>query len=172
MSATNRGAERAPQDFYETPDWLTRAILPHLPPFRTVLEPACGKHAIVRELERAWPTARIVCCDLNGCASGGAEDFLKIAPCEGIDLIVTNPPYSLAEEFVRHALRFRGAVVVMLLRVNFLGSKKRAAWLREHTPSIYVSPRRPSFTGNGTDATEYAWFVWDGKRRVEILRME
>jgi hypothetical protein len=24
-----------------------------------------------------------------------------------------------------------------------------------------VSPRRPSFTGKGSEASEYAWFVWD-----------
>ena len=49
----------------------------------------------------------------------------------------------------------------MLLRLNWLGSEDRAAWLRRHPPSVYVLPNRPSFVeGGGTDATEYAWFIW------------
>lgn len=62
-------------------------------------------------------------------------------------------------------------VVCMLLRVNFLGSQKRAAWMRANTPSVYVLPKRPSFKSDGkTDATEYAWFLWDGKpSRVVII---
>ena len=49
----------------------------------------------------------------------------------------------------------------MLLRLNFLGSRKRAKWWRERRPEVYVSPARPSFSPDGrTDSTEYAWFIW------------
>lgn len=65
----------------------------------------------------------------------------------------------------------------MLLRLNFLGSQRRAAWLRAWTPDVYVLPRRPSFTGRGTDSCEYAWCVWHEDRRgprgsVEVLELE
>lgn len=46
------------------------------------------------------------------------------------------------------------------LRLNFLGSKKRCKWLQADMPDVYVLPNRPDFTGDGGDATEYAWFVW------------
>ena len=50
--------------------------------------------------------------------------------------------------------------VVMLLRINFLGSKKRYGFWKKNPPqAMYVLSKRPSFTGKGTDATEYAWFV-------------
>lgn len=82
------------------------------------------------------------------------------------DLIITNPPYSLA-------LCAPHGAVVMLLRVNWLGGQERAPWMRLHTPSLYVSPRRPSFTGAGSAATEYAWMTWDsGAPRVVILNTE
>jgi hypothetical protein len=36
-----------------------------------------------------------------------------------------------------------------------------------------VLPKRPSFTGGGTDATEYAWMVWGPTRtgRLRILEV-
>lgn len=58
MSSTNRGGERAADDFYETPAWCVRAILFHLPALagRRILEPSAGRGAIVRELLRAGAT--------------------------------------------------------------------------------------------------------------------
>lgn len=60
MSATGRGAERRADDFYETPGWCTRAILPHLipnlPERHIVLEPGSGSGSIARELLAAGVT--------------------------------------------------------------------------------------------------------------------
>jgi len=75
------------------------------------------------------------------------------------DLVISNPPYVDAEGFVMHSLRI-AEVSCFLLRLNWLASKKRAAFHRAHPADVFVLPRRPSFTGGGTDATEYAWFVW------------
>ena len=91
------------------------------------------------------------------------------APAQPFDVALGNPPFNLALEVIQHAMTM-SSIVCMLLRINFLASQKRAAWMRENTPSIYVLPRRPSFTGGKTDATEYAWFLWDRKpARVVIL---
>jgi len=75
------------------------------------------------------------------------------------DLVMTNPPFSLAQEVLEWSLP-RAKVVILLLRLNFLGSAKRCRLLQEHAPSVFVLPNRPSFTGKGTDSIEYAWFVW------------
>ena len=45
MSATNRSNVRVASDFYATPAWCTRAILPHLP-VTSVLDPCAGDGAI------------------------------------------------------------------------------------------------------------------------------
>ena len=90
-------------------------------------------------------------------AVGGAfqrkSEIGRYAVCCG------NPPYAAALEFVQHAMRF-APLVVMLLRLNWLASAKRAEWMRGHTPSVFVLPDRPSFVGTGGDATDYAWLVW------------
>ena len=38
---------------------------------------------------------------------------------------------------------------------------KRHSFWDDHKPdTLFVLSKRPSFDGNGTDMTEYAWFVW------------
>ena len=46
--------------------------------------------------------------------------------------------------------------------LQFLESEKRFKWWQEHPLSgLYTLHKRPSFTGRGTDATSYSWFVWE-----------
>lgn len=86
------------------------------------------------------------------------SDFMA-HPSTRCEVLIMNPPFSLALEFAAKALR-SASHIVMLQRLNWL-APARANWLREHMPDTYVLPRRPSFTGDGsTDATEYAWFHW------------
>lgn len=216
MSATGRGAERRADDFYETPGWCTRAILPHLipnlPERHIVLEPGSGSGSIARELLAAGVTRERLmlieldadratqCCEDLRCVvnnwdfvtwakhNEGLPDFKRsdnplfahngAEPVrDRFDLIIANPPYSIALEFIEAALSMRKSqgVVAFLLRINFLGSQERADWHRAHPCKLYVLPRRPSFTGGGTDATEYAWFVWGEGHEAgtwEILDVE
>lgn len=95
------------------------------------------------------------------------QDFLK---CEkkGFNLVLGNPPYSLAEEFIRHSLELLdyGGYVYFLLRLSFLEGMGRGKGLFQEFPikRIYVSSRRPSFfSTNGkhtTDTLAYAMFLW------------
>ena len=83
-------------------------------------------------------------------------------------IFVSNPPFSIADAIVFktiNELTIRNAgIAAFLLRLNWLGSKKRAEWIGQYPPNklIVLSPR-PSFVGTGTDATEYAWFLWTPK---------
>jgi hypothetical protein len=186
MSATNRGHERLKDDAYETPDWLIEAILPFILPQKwpdpkqtfNILEPACGSGKIITAIERSSSPASLCIdgLDIRDVGVGRVGDFLKEVANPFYDLIITNPPYSLAKEFICHALDFRRNItstVCFLLRLNFLGSQKRGEWLRDMTPSIYVTPRRPSFvavkTKNSTDATEYAWFIWSNRKPTVVI---
>lgn len=73
--------------------------------------------------------------------------------------ILTNPPFSLAEEFLKIGL-VTADEVVLLLPLKWLESRKRA-FLDTMCPDVYVIPDRCSFTGVGTDVTAYAWMRWD-----------
>lgn len=174
MSATNRGTERRPNDFYETPEEVTRDFLfkHFVGEFERILEPCAGSGKMVRVLRERYPDALIQAMDIDTSGYVGMQgedeltetDFLEFTKdvYTKPDLVFTNPPYSLAKKIITHAMeQWPKATVVMLLRLNFLGSAKRHEWWRRNLPTeIHVLSKRPSFTGKGTDATEYAWFVW------------
>jgi len=182
MSSTNRGGQRVPDDNYETPAWCVERILEQLElPGQWWLDPCAGTGAIIRAASANRPDLywgavelRKECEEpLSRCAT-----TVRIADFGGScsksimgkwDVILTNPPYNQAEQFIEMCLPL-ATWTVMLLRLNYLGSEKRSEFLRAHTPDVYVLPNRPSFGNNklgkrGTDSTEYAWFVWHGPRK-------
>ena len=173
MSATGRSNVRDPDDNYATPPWVTQLLLPYLalPPGIRVLDPCCGEGAILRMLPAGVQSIGIE-LDAGRAATARAAGFsvitrdaLTAEPWPTADLVITNPPYRQALEFVERALVEIGAgTVVMLLRLNWLGSQARADFHRQHPSDVCVLSKRPSFAHGRTDATEYAWLLWGGKR--------
>lgn len=186
---------RLPNDNYETPQWAVNALLENhrLPfPVGKVLEPCAGSGAIIRAFySKYWPwrmeafkfTAidiRQQPCDVlpSWADKVHCADFLTWEPDEEYSVIITNPPYSIAQEIVEHALEIarrqtKPAEVIMLLRLAFLESEKRYDFWQKNPPNkVLVLSSRPSFTGDGgTDATAYAWFVWTPDSHSQEIRV-
>jgi hypothetical protein len=163
MSATGRSPVRLNQDVYPTPDYCVEKLLHWLDlngrngqPL-TFFEPCRGAGAIY---DRIPAGARKSHCEiLEG------TDYLT-TPVGRQDIIITNPPYSLALEFLQKSLR-EADTVVYLLRLNFLGAAKRKPfWLEHPLTHLFTITPRPRFVNGGSDATEYGWFAWDRGRRV------
>lgn len=98
-------------------------------------------------------------------------DFLKWEPDKKYKTIIGNPPYTYALEFLEKCFEIADSdtEIIMLLRTAFLESQKRYEFWQKHPVNkLYVMSKRPSFTGKGTDATSYSWFIWDGSDRQEI----
>lgn len=157
-------------DFYPTPSWCVDRLLDAVAvPGSHYLEPCSGTRSICsavdawREREGSGP-ARWTTVDINPIhMPNHCADFVCMGGPLGdrmFDAVITNPPYSLALDFVQQSLR-HSSFVAALLRLNWLASAERQHWLRRHTPDVFVLPDRPSFTEDGqTDATDYAWMVW------------
>ena len=175
MSSTTKPI-REGTDRYFTPEWVTELIIPYLwdDLYLPVLEPACGDGNIVKVLQR-YGYSNIACNDIvkpsedSFIVTNDIEytigDFLEYTPPLVVDAplaIITNPPYNKAFEFVKHAVSILPPYgeAWFLLRLDFLESKKRQEWLRTNTPDVFVLPRRPSFTGTGTDSCAYAWMCF------------
>lgn len=166
MSATNRALhKRNEYDAYNTPVWCAEAIVRQIAwgNIPRIWEPAVGEGAILNVVKE------MVECQYHGSdirpnTGWIQEDFLEVNPVlrlRTFDFIITNPPFSLAQGFVEKSLSLANCTI-MLLRLNFLASKSRKEFWEKHPPTaIHVLTKRPSFTGKGTDATDYAWFVWD-----------
>ena len=168
QAGRHRLADRA-DDLYETPAVAVDALLrverlPH-----RIWEPACGPGAIVRVLRDAGHDVLATdLCDYGLEDSAAGIDFLmeRRLP-DGIEAIVTNPPYKLAHEFVAHACRLCPRVI-MLLRFCFYESERRSILLddagleRVHLFSKRLPMmHRAGWTGpRASSATAFAWFVW------------
>lgn len=178
---------RIENDAYQTPAWCVDTILPYLDfqAARTFLEPCRGEGRIYDRIAPRVPTSHW--CEIDGRLHGESRDYLKrIMP--RADLIATNPPFSLAIEFLTHSLRDPDATVIYLLRLSMLGSSERRDFWNKNPPShVFVLTPRPIFCWvcetksckakypPGTtkceecfskvkpqsDNSEYAWFCWD-----------
>jgi hypothetical protein len=158
-------------DCYETPEVATEALLraEKLPP--VIWECARGPGAIVRVLRshgHQLYATDLVDYDSRDQDMGG-WDFLQQQQLPiGVQAIVTNPPFKLANQFVAHAIQLCPKVI-MLARLAFLESEVRTPILeggklarvhvfRKRLPMMH----RLGWTGpKATSATAYAWLVWD-----------
>lgn len=165
MHASLLKADAGKGDFYPTPAWATEAILDREPLPGTIWEPACGDGSMARVI-MARPDRVVHATDLYDRGFGQAgRDFLKEPDYTWYGSIITNPPYSLAQEFVEKACRLATGKVLMLLKLNFLEGVARHEMFRRLPPvRIWVFSRRIKFpmpSGTGGGVLAYAWFVWE-----------
>ena len=168
MSATNRKSERSPGDFYQTPAWCVRELYTSLSlPFPT-LDPCAGNGSLVYNAQQLFPAQCLIRgVELNPDLVDECKvKNLPVRTGDGLDVdwsdehVLMNPPYSEAEKWVYKAVTEAQSAAV-LLRLGFLASQRRMPFLQKYPPAqIVVLSSRPSFTGHGTDACDYAWFVW------------
>lgn len=157
---------RNEDDFYPTPPSATEALLCVEHFDGEIWECACGDGAMSRVLQAHGYEVRS--SDLVDRGYGESPvDFLCVTPRKSVANVVTNPPYSLAEEFVRTALAISSNKVAMLLKLTFLEGEKRRRMF-ESTPlaRVHVFSRRLTLMRNGAPPRSggmiaFAWFVWE-----------
>lgn len=163
MSQRNSGHDRKELDLYETPGWVTHALVPHLPQIAgTVWEPAAASGKIVRAL-----TERGYAVDGTDISGEPSIDFLGCGACH-CPAIITNPPYVHAREFIQKALALmvpNHGLVAMLLRTDFDHAKTRQHLFSEHrafAKKIVLTKRIKWFEDSeGQPSFNHAWFIWD-----------
>lgn len=172
MSSTGRSDVRRKDDHYVTPDWAVRRFLEaYNPPAGTWLDPGAANGELISVCRKLRPENKYLGLELRPevepllktVAIDGYQigDFLTLASQiadKSVSSVVTNPPYSLAVPFLEQSLRI-GKVVAFLLRVGFLCGGRHELTKRTR-PGLFLLPNRPSFTGDGADSSEYAWFVY------------
>jgi len=151
-------AERLESDFYPTPLYSLKPLLDRVD-FTNVnsfLEPCRGDSRIIDLIPcktKYWAEIR------------DGIDYLTTS-FPAIDLIITNPPFSISLEFIQKSLT-EAKTICYLQRLNWLGSQKRKDFWNDNIPDkLFILSKRPQFKkelglGGGTDSTEYAWFIWD-----------
>ena len=188
MSSTARGGERNISDYYQTPEYVIQEMFDELnygtdifAGDKAILDPCAGGSkdnpmAYVELLKQYG--FRPYSIDIREDSLAEIkDDFLKV-DFKGFewDIIITNPPFALAMEFIEKSLVSvkKGGYVIMLLRLNFFESQKRKEFFDKHMP-IYtlVHHKRISFTPDGkTDSIAYAHFIWQKGNNLEYTKLK
>lgn len=158
----NTAYKRNKSDFYPTPKEATIAILEFLniDKKNIIWEPACGEGDMINVFEKYG--YNFLKSDIKD-GIDFLETNLDLFPC---NWIITNPPWSLAEKFIKHSFELK-VPFAMLLKQHFWNAKKRYSLFKECTPK-YVLPLtwRPDFCykqrGSGSPLLDVMWCVWDG----------
>ena len=173
MSSTGRGTTREPKDHYDTPSYTIRSLLMNHDIQYPALEPCAGNMAIVDMLK----TGEVYSVDIDTNSHAIAHaDYLRWDVNQQYKTIITNPPFNIAIDIIKKALAdvVDGGEVIMLLRLNFLGSQRRRSFWEDHPcKKIHVLSKRPCFINGKSDSIEYAWFIWErgytGKTEIDVI---
>lgn len=161
-------------DLFCTPPWAGRSGLEHArklwPDAKVLREPAAGHGHIARPAAEYFPT--VLGSDVHDHGRGyEVRDWLDDAawPEEpDCDVVATNPPFGIAEQFVTRGLRRARLGVALLVRLAFVESAGRFTLLGGPTARLtqmaIFSERVPMTLGEwdptASSATAYCWLFW------------
>lgn len=155
-------------DFYPTPPDVTEALLQHLslPKGTVIWEPACGKGDMVDVfIHSGYET---IATDLNDQGYGETGiDFLT-TDLRFCGWIITNPPFKLAEKFIRRCALHKKPFA-LLLKSQYWHSRSRYSLFCEIPPAeILPLTWRPDFlfkARGGSPLMDCIWCVWRNGER-------
>ena len=161
--------QRREADFYPTPHAVTWALLDYFKFSRrlTVYDPCSGEGDMVLPLE-AYGFAEVFASDLrDGPEIVGEKriDFLMGGYEPSADMVIMNPPFGLASQFIQMAT-WKYPIVCAVLKSQFWHALTRYPIFMENKPS-HVLPLtwRPDFTfkdeePSGASMMDCIWCCW------------
>ena len=173
MGASNHSKDdREENDFYTTsPVAVTELLKREGANFKgNIWECACGCGNISEVLKQECKGINLYSSDLFNHGYGNIGiDFLKDKVDREYDVVITNPPYKYAKEFVLKGIENtkESGMCYMLLRTLFLEGQTRFKEIFSKYPPkyIYVFSKRVDCLKNNEpakygNAQSYSWFCW------------
>jgi hypothetical protein len=138
---------RDPDDYYVEPGWCSARLFQQEQFHGTILDPACGSGRIVNNARLAGYKAFGTDLKIRSQFCMQAIDFMAPTPRPKSysQNIVCNPPFGIAEDFVRLALERYQSKMAMLLPLDWIAGDERTRWL-EHSElrRVLILTPRPS----------------------------
>ena len=175
---------RKPADLYPTPVDCTYSLIPHiadlLPYGSRVLEPACADGQLSKALEKYGYKVHSYDLRPDVLYGRGGVDFLSDTELfdidGGYDAVITNPPFVIADAFIRRSLEI-APVVVMLLKAQYWNTANRKQLFRDTKPIRELNLTwRPAFLEaerGKSPLMDCMWVVWqrghDGLPTVDMI---
>lgn len=170
---------RVQNDYYATNPVAVEMLL-HKYVFNAgnILEPCVGAGHIAKTLKEHFrDSAEITCIDIvdRGYPGTIVQDFLSWETDKLFDGIITNPPFSQAQDFIEKgfSLLSDGGRMAFFLKIQFLEGAKRKKFFENYPPKyIYVFRNRMAVWNNGNEVNPdtgkkwattmcFAWFCWE-----------
>ena len=156
----------SPNDF-QTPSHALEPLYPYLTKQWRVWECAAGKGNLVRAL--GGQGYKVVATDiLTG------EDFLTSTPKKPWDCIVTNPPYSIKNEFIERAYGL-GRPFAFLLPYAAFETEFRQSFYKKYGVQVLFLNKRINFetpSGKGSGSWfPVMWLTWQFNFPRDIMFM-
>lgn len=189
LAGSNSSLGRVDNDYYATDPKAVKKLFNNLAinkEINSFLEPCVGGGNIADEVIsiRKPSTTKFIDIVDRGYPNTEVADYLTYSSDEKFDLIMTNPPYSLGQEFVNKSMSMlsKGGYLIMFLKIQFLEGMKRKPMFNKYPPKyIYVFRKRMGTWRNGEEFDDdgkhrsttmcHAWFVWqDGFSGEPIVR--
>lgn len=196
LAGSNPKNDRVENDFYVTDPVAVQKLLHKYSINGTeILEPCVGNGSIANTIKKFYANKHnITGVDIvdRGYPNTIVHDYLTWETDKKFDCIITNPPYSLAKEFVEKSMEllnegydedgYAKGQLIMFLKIQFLEGAKRKAMFEKYPPKyIYVFRNRMATWNNGKPldpngkrwATTmcHAWFVWEkGSTSEPVVR--
>lgn len=176
QSISGYSKTRESMDNYPTPDIAVTSLIAREDFSGIVWEPACGSGNIAKH----FPTC--IATDIRQDNIYGERGINFLTEFRQVDHVITNPPYSLAQQFVEHAIECAKIKVAMLCKLAFLEGKARYTLFQENPiKTVYVFSKRLPLTKEGdrrkqSSMIPFAWFVWEkgfkGKTSIDWILVD
>ena len=170
-ASTHTDQERETNDFYATDPIAATLLIQNFNLNKNIWECSAGEGHLSKVFESNGYNVKSTDLIDRGYGETGIDFLAQTGKYDGD--IVTNPPYSIATQFVYKALDLvnDGNHVCMFLKVLFLEGKARKKLFEEYPPKlILVSSSRITCAKNadfggmkssGGSAVAYAWYCWE-----------
>jgi type I restriction-modification system DNA methylase subunit len=143
-------------DIFYTPDWIIDLLVPYLSidGYNTVWEPACGQNHIVNRLVHHG--YNVVGTDIT---DDGDNDFIVHTGWVDFDIIITNPPFSSKDAFIRKCIEYKKPFALLLPISSLEGKTRSKLWQQCEDLSVIIPDKRVNFIGqSGSPNFCSAWF--------------
>lgn len=136
-----------------------------------IWECACGDGNLAKVLKDRGYNNIATDIKNRGYGAIGSTDFLHTRTDDQIRIILTNPPYSLATEFIEHALEILpdGGLYIALMNITYLSGQKRfeRVYSKGTLREVYIFSKRIECWKNNErpkdkcgSMANYAWYVF------------
>ena len=134
-----------------TPEYALNPLLPFIAKFNVVWECAWGEGALATHLQKKGFDV------LNE-----DVDFFDFDLTNECDILITNPPYSKKDEFLKRAYEL-GKPFAFIMPLTTLEGIKRGALFKKYGLQLIIPNRRINFITPNKGASSWfatAWFTW------------